>query len=353
MAIKEIHFVACSHCFSNQGLQLDAERIGKDNLDPCPNCGAKGFKKLPLEGVGALAHRFFVWGSISRRRYGAAPLIQFNEYQKTSINIAPWLTEDVQLMERLLGVGFFHYGPRLWMIGEIEPLKDLQIKRRRKGIIDRVLDKYPVRELRTTDLFYRIRINPIAPENKNEYDSPPSNHAGKGRLDSVGNPVLYASPDLEICIHECRVSAEDEIFVATLTPTMPLRLLDLSILLEEEGTTEFESLDMCIHMLFLARKHAYKITRSIADAARNAGFDGIIYPSYFSPLRNGQMPLPTTYGMSHRRVPRLKKNEQAKSIQNLALFGRPISDRKVTVSCINRLVLSRMAYEFHFGPTGS
>lgn len=353
MATIENDPIACSHCFSDRGLQLDAERIGQDNSDPCPNCGAKEFKKLPLAGVGALAHRFFVWGSMWRARYGAAPLIQFNEHQKTSIDVAPWLASDVQLIERLLGVGFFHYGPRLWMIGEVEPLKALQTKRHRQGVIDRILAEYPVRELSTAESFYRVRVNPAVPGDAGQYDSPPPQHAGRGRLDSAGNPLLYGSPDLEVCVHECRVSAEDEVFVATLAPAKSLRLLDLSVLLKEEGATEFESLDMSVHMLFLAGKHAYKITRAIADATRTAGFDGIVYPSYFSLLRIGQMPFQTTYGISHRRIPQLQEHEQAKSIQNLALFGRPISDGKVSVSCIDRLILSRVAYDFHFGPTGA
>jgi hypothetical protein len=125
----------------------------------------------------------------------------------------------------------------------------------------------------------------------------------KGRLDSPWRPVLYAFPDLEVCVHECRATAEDDVYVATLAPTASLRLLDLTVLLKEERVTEFESLDMAVHMLFLAGSHAYKITRAIATAARGAGFDGIICPSYFSLLRLGVMPFQTVYVISHRRIP--------------------------------------------------
>jgi hypothetical protein len=34
-----------------------------------------------------------------------------------------WLEVDIGLIERALCVGFFHYAPHLWMIGEVEPLK--------------------------------------------------------------------------------------------------------------------------------------------------------------------------------------------------------------------------------------
>ncbi len=344
--------VACSGCFTDRGLALDAERIGLDADGACPNCGAAGTKKLPAAGLEALAHRYFVWGSLWRARYGAAPAFQFNNHQKTSIDVPSWLASDVALFERLLGIGFFHYGPRFWMFGEIEPLKALQKKSQRDKIIERILTEYPKRTLETTDSFYRIRVNPPSPASQDQYDSQPPANAGRGRLDSPGSPVLYGSPDLEVCVHECRVTSEDELFVATLAPSAPLTLLDLSILLHEENVTEFESLDISVHMLFLAGKHSYKISRAIAAATRDAGFDGLVYPSYFSLLRLGQMPFQTVYGISHRRIPQLQVHEQAKAIPNLALFGRPLQEGKVSLACIDKLILSRVAYEFHFGPTG-
>ncbi|WP_041193509.1 RES family NAD+ phosphorylase [Candidatus Symbiobacter mobilis] len=346
--------VVCSSCFNDVGLKLDAVRIGQDIPGSCPNCGSTDGKKLPIAGLGALAHRYFVWGSMWRAKYGAAPLIQFNEHQSTSIDIKPWLEPDVRLIERLLGVGFFHYGPRLWMFGEIEPLKALQKQKSRQAIIDRIVSEYPDRKLSPRELFYRVRINPKEPGDGSQYDSPPPEHAGRGRLDSKGHPVLYGSPDLEVCIHECRVSTEDDVFVATLNTTQDLRLLDLSVLLKEpEHITEFESLDLTVHMLFLAAKHSYKLTRSIAEAARRAGFDGLVYPSYFSLLRLGQMPFQTVYGISHRRIEQFHEHEQAKTIPNLALFGRPIASGKVAVKCIDRLIINRVGYEYHFGPTGA
>jgi hypothetical protein len=125
------------------------------------------------------------------------------------------------------------------------------------------------------------------------------------------------------------------------------------LLKEDEGITEFESLDLTVHMLFLAGRHSYALARTLAEAARNAGFDGVVYPSYFSLLRLGRMPLETTYGISHRRINELQDHEQSKTIPNLALFGRPIESGTVTVKCIDRLVIGRVGYEYHFGPTGA
>jgi len=53
---------------------------------------------------------------------------------------------------------------------------------------------------------------------------------------------MYASQDLQICVHECRVTAEDDLYVATLAPSRDMKLLDLTELLTED-VSEFESLD--------------------------------------------------------------------------------------------------------------
>src|SRR5690606_26331163 len=133
--------------------------------------------------------------------------------------------------------------------------------------------------------------------------SQPDKYLGRGRLDSLEQPIFYCSQDIESCVHECRVTAEDELYLATMRPTRDLRLLDLTGLLSEVDVTEFESLDMAVHMLFFASNHSYEITRAIAIEARKVGFEGLLYPSYFSQVRSGAMPFETVYGISVRRFP--------------------------------------------------
>jgi len=347
---KGEEILLCSDCFHDQGLHLSSRRTGIPDDSVCPNCGSTSGRKLTLDSVGALAQLFFVWGTIRRYDYGAAPAVQFNRSQSTSIEISPWLEADLRLIERTINVGFFHYGPRLWMLGEIEPLKGLQDPIARPAILERIVAEYPTLWFPENETFYRLRRAPAKPDDFAEYDAPPRAKAGTGRLDSVQFPVLYGSQDLQVCVHECRVTAEDEVYMATLAPTKALRLLDLSEVLPEENVTEFESLDIAVHMLFLAGKHSYEISRDVALAAHRSGFHGVVYPSYFSLLRTGAMPFETAYGISHRRFPQLKDRERAKTIPNLALFGRPIEDGLAAVRCINRVVLSRVEYDFQFGP---
>jgi len=238
----------------------------------------------------------------------------------------------------------------MWMLGHIEPLEALQYSLTRGTIIDRVLKEYPERTLPKDEIVYRLRANPEDPATHGEYNSQPYKLLGRGRLDSPEQPILYCSQDIEGCVHECRVTVEDELYLAALSPTRDLKLLDLTALLREEGVTEFESLDMAVHMLFFAADHSYEITRAIAIAARKAGFDGLLYPSYFSQVRSGAMPFETVYGLSVRRFPNAAGYAASGIFANVALFGRPVKDGRVAVTCINRLVIHKVHYDFRFGP---
>lgn len=78
-------------------------------------------------------------------------------------------------------------------------------------IVERILKEYPGKTMGGSDVFYRIRKNPSEPADPLQYDSPPEIFCGKGRLDTRSRPALYASPDVELCVHECRVAAEDDL----------------------------------------------------------------------------------------------------------------------------------------------
>lgn len=342
----------CSNCFADEGLKINAYKLGVEQGDDCPNCHSSDGRKLTKEKIEHLAHQFFVRGTFIQVDYGAAPQVQCNpqHYGRSDVELPSWLQNDLKIIEKAAQLGIFYYGPRLWMVGEVEPLKALQDPAGRAQIIERIIKEYPVVELDRDEKFYRLRVNPQHPSNPQEYDSPPAFLAGKGRLDSEDFPVMYGSQDVDICIHECRTSAEDDIYVATIKTQKALRLLDLTYVLDED-VTEFESLDMAIHMLFLAKSHSYQISRSIALAAQSAGFDGVIYPSFFSLIRTGGHPFETVFGLSVRRHhPDRKNYAAAYTIPNFALFGRPLDEGKVRVDCINRLVLTHIGYQGSFGP---
>lgn len=336
----------------DEGLKICAKQIGIENSTPCQNCNNTNGFKLSKNHIEKLAYIFFVEGSFNRTEYGGSPVLAVNHYQSSTFKPPANLKNDLTLIERITGLGIFHYGPPLWKVGlNIEPLDLLLNPETRESIINRVLKEYPVRIISETDSFYRIRKDPKSPLDHLQYDSPPDDFLGSNRLDSPQIPNLYGSSDLQTCLHECRVSSEDNLFLATLTPLRPMRFLNLNLLLQkEEYITPFESLDMAIHLIFLAGKHSYEITRAIAKRAYDADLDGIIYPSYFSTLRLGFMPFQSTFGLSNRSIPILQKYEEAKSIPNIAVFGRPITEQKIKVKSLNRLHLKKVDYHCNLGP---
>lgn len=351
-AVPATRPVLCAACFTDRGLKFDAARIGIDHPLPCPNCGAGEAKKLTPSLTRVLAVQFFVRGSVHRSTYGAAPIVQCNElrYRRGDFEGPRWLRRDIELISEQARIGLFHYGPHLWMLGEVQPLIALQDPQRRNAVIDRILGEYPERRFAKGEPIYRLRLNPEKPIDPGEYDSPPDQFLGRGRLDGSDLPVLYCSQDIEGCVHECRVTVEDNLFLATLMSTRDLRLLDVTALLQEEAVTEFDSLDIAIHMLFFAADHSYEISRAIARAAKDAGFDGLLYPSYFSQVRSGAMPFETVYGLSVRKFPIAARYVKSGIFANVGLFGRPVADGRIEVTCVNRLVLHKVRYDIQFGP---
>jgi hypothetical protein len=51
-------FLACSDCFNDQGLRLDAGQIGIEDSSACPRCGKTTGRKLNRDYLEILAHRF-------------------------------------------------------------------------------------------------------------------------------------------------------------------------------------------------------------------------------------------------------------------------------------------------------
>jgi len=345
-------YVLCSDCFNDEGLRLDAFEIGIEDQSICRNCSSRSGRKLTKQIVRELCYRFFVRGTIEKFEFGGFPLVQMNEerFGDSEAQFSPWLSNDVKLIEQVGEIGLFYYSPRFWMFGEIEPLKNLQNDSTFEEILRRILELYPKHLLSEEHSFYRVRVNPSSPHEFNEFDTPPTGVGGLSRLNVNGEAVLYASPDLELSLHECRVTVEDNIYVAKLVPITPLKMLNLTALVLEEGVDEFSSIDLAMHFLFLAGKHSYPICSRIAQSIKKEGYDGIIYPSYFSFIRTGATPFETINGMSVRHLAPLKDYAESQGVPNVALFGWPIKEGKVKVHSINKVLINSIKYGLTFGP---
>ena len=319
--------IICSECFLDEGLKLTALKYGIENNKTCANCYKSNGNKISKELLTEICWEYFVNGSYFETEFGGSSLLMFNEHQKTSVDFCKNLKSDIEIIEKTLGVGFFYYAPRMFKLGHIDQLEKLKSQNVNQEIevLDEIINKFPTKNINEQHHFYRLRKNPSFPYNDTEYDSPPIEFAGNGRLDSKDFNILYGSENIEICLHECRVTLIDELYLGKLVPTRNLKILDLSASIIEKEITEFESLSLSIHFLFRAGHHSYEICRKIAKHALLQGFDGIIYPSYFSKVKSDLIP-------------------------NIALFNFPIKEGKIKIRNINRILIDKINYDFTFGP---
>lgn len=352
MSDKKDNIIACSECFKDAAFKYMISLYGGlDNTTQCPHCGKYNGSKLDLTSLLYVMQLFFVNGTVHRTEYGGAPILQMNDcraYEDIE-SISADLNDDCRLLYQMTGWCVFLYGPRLCMVGFNDILDDLRSDRINEAI-NVILSSYPVVIMDKSLDYYRLRLNPKNPDDVNEYDTPPAtiSRSSYGRLDSQDNNLIYLSSDLETCIHECRATVEDNIYVASLKVKKDLRLLDLTTYFDEK-CTEFESVRLAVHQLFLASSHSYEISRQLANAIRDKGYDGVVYPSYFSHIRNGNDPFVDYYGGLSYFVYD-EHYAEASQIRNYAIFGFPIQEGKLEVVSVNRIRIKQVKYDMILCP---
>ncbi len=70
--LENTKVLLCSDCFRDEGLKIDAYKIGIDNDRKCPKCKSTSGHKLTKGLVQDLCYRFFVRGTILKFDYGGA-----------------------------------------------------------------------------------------------------------------------------------------------------------------------------------------------------------------------------------------------------------------------------------------
>src|SRR5574344_54571 len=337
--MKKKEYIACSECFTDEGIRTIAMELGIKSGTKCPNCKSRKGIKLNQGSVDDLMNSYFVNGSWNKCEYGGAAILEMNKYQKKGqIKKNPKnLNKDYKLLEMISKNSIFINSPKTYLVGTNMTLEELEDYKTRDKKINEIINKFPQKIITTKERLYRIRIYPKSPLSKKEYDSPQKEFVKHhGRFDSVKLPVQYLSFDKELCIHECRATSEDEILLCTLSPRKELKMLDLTVQIKENYYDESTSVNVALSQLFHASKNSYNICRRIAIIAKSKGFDGIIYPSYFDSIRNNIYE-------NKNSIDNLKK-------YNIASFGHPIKDGIVKILSIDRVQILGVKYELQYGP---
>lgn len=321
--------IACAKCFVNWGFRQVVAVYADLPEATCPRCAQVG-ALITSKKLSEAIQTFFVGGSYTPETM--APVYQVNRINPDPARFDVTLEADAKLACALTGEVIFHYGPPLWRVGEVDLKHAFDA-----GGVERELAasnfvaSAPTVKLPVGTRLFRIRKNPTSDETiatPAAFDPPPS-HIERlpGRWDDGNNAVLYASDDVELCLHECRVLIADEIVVATLATARQLVLLDLTANFAIRGATPFSDPEIFAHFLSLSRNEQWlNCARLIARTAQTAGYDGIRYTSYYAQAKH-----------------------QSKAL-NVALFGRPIETGGLVLESVNRLRLTNAHYTFSFGP---
>lgn len=321
--------IACPKCFANWGFRQVVAEHSDLPAATCPRCAQVG----PLIDENKLAkaiQAFFVGGSYVAETM--APVYQVNRSNPSPSRFDATLDADAQLACALTSAVIFDYGPPLWRIGEVE------LKRafdeggdERDAAACGFVAGAPLVKLPVGTRLFRIRKNPKLDEviaTPAAFDPPPLHiERPAGRWDDGRTAVLYASDDIELCLHECRVQIADEIVVATLSTARPLVLLDLTAEFSVGRASPFDDPNIFARFLSLSRNEQWlNHARIVSRAAQSASLDGIRYTSYYA---------------------QAKQNSEA---LNVALFGRPLVAGDLVIDSVNRLRLRDARYAFSFGP---
>lgn len=268
--------VACSDCFVNEGLIRIAQKYGEYNKveNKCKRCDSAEGKPLFRKDLEKLVEDFFIRGTYSKTSYGGASIITYSCDNETNTGlINEWMEKDWRIIKNILDIDFDYNNPSELSLGNTTVIENLKNVNNRKETILKLIDKCSNFYLDEKVKLYRVRRN--IEKNKeidiSEYDSSP--FPGRGRFDSEEFPVLYVSEDLELCIHECRVTSEDELYFATLVPKKKLKILDLTNVQNNWNDYEpYEDLNHAIFSIFNTRE-SYGILKEFSKTVKEKGYD--------------------------------------------------------------------------------
>lgn len=321
--------VACPKCFSNWGFRHAVANHAVGCEDVCPRCSSVG-STIDCANLKEAIQTFFVTGSYVAETM--APVYQVNDCNPNPARFDVTLNNDAKLACSLTAQVIFDYGPPLWRVGEVD-LKHAfdEGGEIRDAAARAFVANAPRVELTTGTHIFRIRKNPQPDETiatATAFDPPPQHiKRSPGRWDDGHAAVLYASDDIELCLHECRVLIADEVVVASLRTVRPLTLLDLTADFPLIGPTPFQDPKIFARFLSLSRHEQWlDHARVVARAAEAAGLDGIRYTSYYAQAKHNSDAL------------------------NVALFGRVIEAGDLAIEAVNRVRLTDALYQFSFGP---
>jgi hypothetical protein len=254
---------------------------------------------------------------------------------------------DFHLLTGLLGTGLRRNTPHTYLLGFTEVRSKIEDALRQDPALASEETAEGLREglnallaigsevdLSDDEAIYRARISPVQPLAAMEYDSPPIDKATANRIARKGDRVLCASLSIETCLVEIRPHIDEvihhRVYVATLRAKSRLKLIDLTQPLEKVRSADLPPWSdpaFTISAFFEPNQNSYHLTQLLSGFIRRRGYDGIVYPSAMGCIAGRE-------GIW----------------KNIAIFGAPISENRLRVESINRILVKRIINDFELGP---
>ncbi len=331
----------CFDCIRDVGLKKAAQRDGLCRDGLCSSCG---ISKLVLSDE-EIENVIMCYFNEYNFRVG-----EFHHFMKYLIGppgdmdddshlISPFLKEDLRKIAELFNFSVILKSPRMFLVGEFNfcnPYYDCMSAE----IFEKIHSGLNCTWLCPGDHLYRVRKNlNLSNELDEKHFDSISIHDRQmkrlalGRFDLPNVETLYLASNMDICVHESRSIAGDDILLGTLSVKNRMKLLDLTSSPNDlDHQNPFESVKLLISGLMNTRE-CYAFLRGISEFAFMYGYDGIKYGSFFNQL--------------------LENDEYVSEPNNdfnVVLFGKPIADGHLEIASINRINLRKVSYRYSVGP---
>jgi hypothetical protein len=188
MATPAKAIVFCSNCFRNEGLRIEAEKLGRQQESPCPVCSSTSGKKIDGDLLWELCHRFFDYGSRSIYYppvYRIFPPSTVSRFKENQVKFDASLSDDIARIKQSADIGFRYNAPNvrrmrytsvhdeIWTILDSDtPTEDANVEKL-AGPFARIRDYCGSLTLVSGQKIYRIRINPDGVSQPTDFDTTP------------------------------------------------------------------------------------------------------------------------------------------------------------------------------------
>lgn len=311
----------CLCCIQNYGLKQFLTSSAEEIV--CAECRAENVLGTPEAGLPAQLYKYFNFVSHKVGYYMAGNKYLAVDYVSefsNHLNVSTDLEADLRKIHRLFRISVIHGSPRLFIYGVFNKM-DIHNETFSDEICDEIFQTAGRVSIPVGFKLFRIRkdLISLSPE---QFDSAPANAGMPGRFDLGNTQVFYCSDDIKTCVYEARMLAGDDATLATYHAAREIKLLDLTVIDEREGSPH-QSVELILFALTNSR-YSHKNLQVLSRRALDRGLQGIKYRSFYSQVCESD---------THSYV----------------IFGAPLATKLLDLQSLNQVNLRKIDIKYDLG----